>query len=159
MNRINGTSAVQLLECTNPKRDIWRIRWDVHQHENGQTDYMEHQVQGKPSPDQIRSIITEYYNTQTDLQILQGLEYEGDTVWLSSENQANYKAAYDLAVQTQGESLPYKVKLGTESSPTYKEFATLQDFKAFYLSVVKHIQTCIEAGWKLKDSVDLDKYQ
>ena len=35
MNRINGTSAVQLLECTNHKRDIWRIRWDVHQHENG----------------------------------------------------------------------------------------------------------------------------
>ena len=159
MERINGTSAVQLLECTNPKRDIWRIRWDVHQHEDGQADYMEHQVQGKPSPEQIRSIITEYYNTQTDLQILQGLEYEGNTVWLSSENQANYKAAYDLAVQTQGESLPYKVKLGTESTPTYKEFTTLQDFKAFYLSVVKHIQMCIEEGWKLKDSVDISKYQ
>lgn len=80
-------------------------------------------------------------------------------VWLSAENQANYKAAYDLAVQTQGESLPYKVKLGSEDAPVYREFSSLQDFKSFYLSVQKHINDTINDGWKRKDAIDWSRYQ
>ena len=91
--------------------------------------------------------------------ILSGLQYDGQMVWLSAENQANYKAAYDLAVQTQGESLPYKVKLGSEDAPVYKVFNSLQDFKAFFLAIQKHIQDTISEGWKKKDSIDWSQYQ
>ena len=38
-------------------------------------------------------------------------------VWLSSENQFNYKAAYDLAVQTGGATLPVTFKFGTDEVP------------------------------------------
>ena len=159
MNRVNGSSDVQLFECTNPVRDFWRIRFDVQKNEDGSADYIEHQFQCKPSLAEVKSVINQYYNDQTDAEILSGLQYDGQMVWLSSENQANYKAAYDLAVQTQGETLPYKMKLGTEDNPVYKEFTTLQDFKAFYLAVQKHIDKAINEGWEKKDSIDWSQYQ
>ena len=124
MEKINGSPDVQLLECTNPVRGYWRIRFDVQKKEDGSADYMEHRFYSKPTLEEVKTIITNFINEQTDLKILSGLRYDNQLVWLSAENQANYKAAYDLAVQTQGESLPYKVKLGTEDTPVYKEFST-----------------------------------
>lgn len=159
MERVGGSPGVQLFECTNPVRDYWRIRWDVQKYEDGSADYMEHQFYAKPTIEEVKSIIMSFYNEQTDAVILSGLKYENQMVWLSAENQANYKAAYDLAVQTQGESLPYKVKLGSEDAPVYREFATLQDFKAFYLSVQRHINDTINEGWVRKDAIDWSLYQ
>lgn len=159
MERVIGSPNVQLMACTNPIKDLWRIRFDVTTRDDGSVDYMEHEFDHKPSLQEVKAIITNFYNEQTDHCILSGLRYDGQLVWLSSENQANYKAAYDLAVQTQGETLPYKIKLGTEDSPTYKEFLTLQDFKAFYLTVQKHIDKTINDGWTKKDSIDWSQYQ
>lgn len=159
MEKINGSPDVQLLECINPVRGYWRIRFDVRKKDDGSADYMEHRFYSKPTIDEIKAIITNYINEQTDAVILSGLRYENQMVWLSAENQANYKAAYDLAVQTQGESLPYKVKFGTEDAPVYKEFTTLQDFKAFYLSVQRHIYDTINEGWTRKDAIDWSQYQ
>ena len=159
MEKINGSPDVQLLECTNPVRGYRRIRFDVQIKDDGSADYYEHRFFAKPQLEVIKSVITEFINEQTNATILSGLKYENQLVWLSAENQANYKAAYDLAVQTQGESLPYKVKLGGEDAPVYREFTSLQDFKAFYLSVQKHINDTINDGWKRKDAIDWSKYQ
>ena len=159
MEKINGSPDVQLLECTNPVRGDWRSRFDVQIKDDGSADYYEHRFFAKPQLEVIKSVITEFINEQTNATILSGLKYENQLVWLSAENQANYKAAYDLAVQTQGESLPYKVKLGGEDAPVYREFTSLQDFKAFYLSVQKHINDTINDGWKRKDAIDWSKYQ
>ena len=41
MNRVNGAQGVKLLECTNPVKGKWRVRWDVHNNEDGSADYME----------------------------------------------------------------------------------------------------------------------
>ena len=159
MEKVNGSPDVKLLECTNPVRDYWRIRFDVQAKDDGTADYMEHQLYAKPTLQQVKAIITEYINGQTDQKILSGLTYQTQMVWLSAENQANYKAAYDLAVQTQGENLPYKVKLGSEDEPSYREFSSLQDFKAFYLSIQRHIDTAIQEGWAKKDAIDWSQYQ
>lgn len=40
MNRVNGAQGVRLIECTNPVKDKWRVRWDVHNNEDGSADYM-----------------------------------------------------------------------------------------------------------------------
>ena len=32
------------MECTNPVKDKWRIRWDVQEKENGSASYMEEEV-------------------------------------------------------------------------------------------------------------------
>lgn len=67
MDRINGSSDVQLFECTNPVRNYWRIRFDVQKNEDGSADYMEHQFQHKPSLAEIKSVINNFYNEQTDV--------------------------------------------------------------------------------------------
>ena len=93
MKRVEGTSGIRLIECVSPARNRWRIRWDVQEREDGSASYMEEGFIGKPGPDTIKSVITGWYNDQTDREILSGFVYEDMPVWLSSENQFNYKAA------------------------------------------------------------------
>ena len=160
MDRIQGHKDVKVLECTNPVKGLWRMRWDIIvADESNSATYMEEQFDHKPTKAEVKALIYQYCNDKTEESITSGLMFEGSVVWLSTENQANYKAAYDLAVQTQGESLPYKVKLGGDDNPVYREFTTLQEFKSFYTSIVKHIQHCVEEGWIKKDGFDVGKYE
>jgi hypothetical protein len=82
-------------------------------------------------------------------------------VWLSSENQFNFKAAYDLAVQTNGQSLPVKFKIGeTENKePVYHTFETMEEFTDFYTKAIAYINKCLNEGWELKDSIDWSEYE
>lgn len=159
MKKIEGASGVRLIECVNPVKDKWRIRWDVQEKEDGTATYMEAEFLHRPTADEIRQTIIGWYNQQTDEAILSGFEYEGNLVWLSSENQFNYKAAYDLAVQTAGATLPVTFKLGDDEQPVYKVFNSLEELTAFYTAAMRHIQSTLEAGWSHKDALDLTLYE
>lgn len=158
MQRIEGTADVKLIECVNPVRGKWRIRWDVRVKEDGTADYMEAEFGHRPMMDEIRSIIVGWYNEQTQEAILSGFEYEGSMVWLSTENQLNYRAAYDLAVQTAGETLPTTFKLGTDDEPVYKTFDSVESLSEFYTRAMQHIQQTLEEGWRRKDAIDMNRY-
>lgn len=159
MRRVEGTSGVKLLECVSPARNGWRIRWDVQEREDGSASYMEEGFIGKPGPDTIKSVITGWYNEQTDREILSGFVYEEMPVWLSSENQFNYKAAYDLAIQTSGATLPVTFKFGTDDVPCYHTFLTVEELTDFYTKVMRHIQFALAAGWNNKDAFNLESYR
>ena len=159
MQRTEGTAGVKLIECVSPARNKWRVRWDVQEHEDGSADYMEAEFAHKPTDEEIKAAVIGWYNQQTDQTILSGFEYEGDPVWLSSENQFNYKAAYDLAVQTGGASLPVTLKLGTLEEPEYVTFEDVETFSAFYIGAIKFIQKVLEEGWNEKDKVDWTKFE
>lgn len=150
---------VRLIECTTPRRNKWRVRWDVQADENGNgASYMEEEFNQKPTDEEIRSLVMKWYNDNIDQKILSGFSFEDTPVWLSTENQYNYKAAYDLAVQTDGKTLPVTFKFGTDDEPVYRTFDTLDDLTDFYTSAVKFIQDTIADGWKRKDAIDLSKY-
>ena len=76
----------------------------------------------------------------------------------SRKRTSNYKAAYDLAFQTDGKTLPVSFKFGTDESPVYHTFETFDELADFYTKAVKHIQEMLENGWKNKDAIDLSKY-
>lgn len=97
-------------------------------------------------------------NGMTDKKILSGFVWKDNPVWLSSENQFNFKAAYDLAFQTNGASLPARYKLGEDEkgNPIYYDFQDLNTFADFYFGCIGWIQQCIVEGWKEKDDVDYD---
>ena len=76
----------------------------------------------------------------------------------TSENQFNYKAAFDLAVQTNGANLPVVFKLGTDEKPEYREFSTVEDLKAFYTAALSHVQRELAKGWEAKDAIDIERY-
>ena len=158
MQRAQGNAEVRLLECVNPVRNKWRVRWDVQQREDGSADYMEAELDHQPTEAEISAAVKEWYNVQTEKAILSGFTYDGTPVWLSQENQYNYKAAYDLAVQTDGKTLPVTFKFGTDDEPVYRTFDSLDKLTDFYTSVVKFIQDTLADGWKKKDSIDLSKY-
>lgn len=81
------------------------------------------------------------------------------SVWLSSENQFNYKAAYDLAVQTGGQNLPIVFKFGATDEPVYHTFSTVEELSDFYLKAMTYINTVLAEGWAEKDAIDWEKYK
>ena len=117
------------------------------------------QYKYKPEVDELKDEIFELVNEEVDKTILSGYEYDGKMVWLSTENQFNYKAAYDLAVQTGGASLPVTLKLGTLEEPEYVTFEDIETFSAFYIGAIKFIQKVLEEGWNEKDKVDWTKFE
>lgn len=157
MRRVEGNADVKLLECTNPVQNKWRVRWDV-QVADGSTTFMEEEFKGKPDVDTVRSLIYGWINDRVDEKILSGLTFLGNKVWLSRENQFNYKSIYDLAVQTGGKNLPVKFKFGTDEQPYYVDFNTLEDLSFFTQKWLTHIKTTVENGWKEKDLVDFTLY-
>ncbi|RHH76833.1 DUF4376 domain-containing protein [Parabacteroides merdae] len=159
MKRVEGSADVSLLECTNPVKGKWRVRWDMEAREDGSASYMEEEFDHRPDVEEVRSLISNWYNAGTDGFILSGFEYEGRPVWLSRENQFNYKAAYDLAVQTGGQNLPVTFKLGADDEPYYRTFETVSDLQNFYVKAMKHIQDALSEGWKKKDALDLALYE
>ncbi len=108
----------------------------------------------KPNLADIRAIIKETINNETDRKILEGFVWKGMPVWLSTENQFNYKAAYDLAVQTSGATLPVRFKFGTDEAPVYYTFESIEDFSNFYTLAMVHINTVLNEGWAEKDLAD-----
>lgn len=111
--------------------------------------------------EEIKDAICQDINRQTDSKILSGFMWNNNPVWLSTENQFNYKAAYDLAVQTQGANLPIKFKLGedAEGNPIYYTFTDVATLGDFYIKAMQYIQECLVEGWERKDSIDWNEYR
>ena len=157
--RHTGGQGVALVECLNAALDKWRIRWDIQEGEEGSVTFLEKDFSHKPTLNEIKLVVTDWYNEQIDRKILTGFTYEGVPVWLSMENQMNIKAAYDLAVQNGGAGLPVTFKFGTDTEPVYKEFADVETFKGFYLAAVAYVQQCYTAGWREKDAIRWSDYE
>lgn len=113
---------------------------------------------GNITESEVRSRLAKYYDSITDWKILSGFEWKGIKVWLSMENQFNYKAAYDLAVQTNGASLPVTFKFG-DSVPVYHTFETLEEISDFYTSALSYVNNTLADGWSRKDSLDWSEYE
>lgn len=111
-----------------------------------------------PSLEEVKDRIFEFYNQETNKKILENFKWKGMSVWLSNENQLNYKTIYDIAIQTNGENLPIVFKFGDTDSPQYYTFKTIEDLSDFYLGTVKHIQKSLREGWQKKDSIKWDVY-
>lgn len=146
------------IECINYRVDKWIVRWGEHEGAEG----VQHMVETfcpRPSLEKVRSTIEAWINAQTAERIRSGFRWRGMPVWLSQENQLNYKAAYDLAVQTDGATLPVMFKFGMSEQPVYHTFDNLADLQDFYTKAMRHIQNTLEAGWQRKDTLDWAQYQ
>lgn len=115
-------------------------------------------VDHKPENSDIRAAIISSINANTDQKILTGLVWRGKPVWLSLENQFNFKADYDLAVQNGGETLPVRFKLGEDANglPVYHTFTDLEEFTDFITSVNNFRNQALNDGWNEKDGIDME---
>lgn len=155
IRRVEGGVGTLKLECVNKIRDKWRVRWDYVPSEENLVSYMEAEFDHKPTSEEIKTLISGYYNELTDQKILSGFVWNNIPVWLSSENQFNFKAAHDLAAQTDGATLPVTFKLGTDEEPVYHEFKTLEELQDFYMKAIQFIQECLKEGWEKKNEIGI----
>ena len=114
-----------------------------------------------PSISEVRNDIEALVNAQTDEIILNGLVWNGKPVYLSSENQFNFKAANDLCIHTGGANLPMKLKLGEDvnGNAVYHTFTKAEVLDGFVTSIFGHILSAIRDGWAEKYSVDYSLYE
>lgn len=160
MERHYGNKGVDVLECINPTKNKWLVRYDIQPTENeGEVSFISQVIDHKPTISEIKGIIIDWMNEGIDKKLLSGYEWAGMKIWLSSENQFNYKAAYDLAVQTQGANLPVTFKFGTTEEPVYHEFKSVEELSSFYMGAMNYINTTLNEGWAAKDAVDWSPYE
>lgn len=162
MKRVSAYIGVLPVECINIRRNKYRVRWDIRPDDRDYGEgvdencitFVEQEFDHRPTLDEIQSVILAWHNEQIDQKIVSGFKWRGFDVWLSTENQFNYKAAYDLAVQTNGASLPVTFKFGSTLEPLYYTFESLADISDFYVSAMTHINNVLVDGWKKKDAID-----
>jgi hypothetical protein len=140
---------------------VGRRRWDLFygfgkDSEDAESGYNYYETfDHKPSTEEVRAIIVSQINANTEEKIVSGFTWNDIPVWLSQENQFNYKSAYDLAVQTLGKTLPVTFKFGDDNNPQYYTFDNLTELGSFVEAVFVHISTTLSDGWKEKDSLDI----
>lgn len=156
MGRIQGNIGILPVECINQWSNKYRVRWDIRPDDTNPSlvTFVEQEFNHKPTIDEIKEEVLAWSNEQIDGKILSGFTWRGYDVWLSTENQFNYKAAYDLAVQTNGASLPVTFKFGSTFEPSYYTFESLADISDFYVSAMAYINSTLANGWREKDAID-----
>lgn len=113
----------------------------------------------KPTVNDIQNDIEEIINDKVSKRIIDNFYWKGAKINLSRENQMNYKASYDLALQSGSKNLPIRIKATKNGKSEYFVFFTLAEFEEFYVAVNRHINNCLEQGWQKKDSIDYSIYQ
>lgn len=112
----------------------------------------------RPDRAELKADIESLINAATDRRILTGFKWNGKPVYLSTENQANFKNAYDFARDTGGATLPVKFKLGEDADgvPVYHTFTKVDVLLDFMLKALAYIDATLNEGWVEKDSIDYD---
>ncbi|MDM1523852.1 hypothetical protein HX088_11300 [Empedobacter sp. 225-1] len=155
-----STESTQLFECFNKINNTFIVRFDETKIDNGYK-YQQFLVVGDKAIETIKTTINNYYNEKCSDEILKGFKLDSDIVWLSSENQINYKIYYDFALfnhQNDLEFKPIKIKIGDETNTKYHTFESFNDFQKFVFDYTEHIQNTISKYWDLKDSIEWEKY-
>lgn len=155
---ISGCAGVAPIECVSPRKNKWKIRWNITEKDDGTAKWLEEDFDHKPTITEIRNTIIQYHNEQVDAKILSGYRWNDMPVWLSTENQFNYKASFDVAVQSNGANLPVRFKFGTEAIPLYHDFTTIEELTDFYYGAMTFINTTLQEGWTAKDNIDFSVF-
>jgi len=157
MRKIQGTEYTPLIEQVNPYHQLWKVRVKLDPNEDGIIEYMEEDFDHKPTETEIKEYVMAHYNAMCNDMIQSGLKYNDEIVWLSLENQQNYKMIYDYAMLND-DIFPIKIKLGDALNPEYYQFESIEEIKGFYNSIIKHINDTLCDFWSKKDSIDWSEY-
>lgn len=63
--RIQGSAGVTPIECVNPRKDKWRVRWDIEE-QDGMATYEEAEFDRRPTLEEIKTAVLASYNARID---------------------------------------------------------------------------------------------
>lgn len=170
MTRHKGSQGVALVECANKRKQKYIVRTDLQPYlteESEGVTFIEKRFDYKPSIEEVKEFVKGVIDKHTDEKIIRGFVWNPATggdpipVWLSTENQFNFKSAYDLAMQKNGATLPVTFKMGEQAdgTPVYHTFETMEDADDFFVKAVAFINQTLAEGWAKKDSIDWSPYE
>ena len=171
----------KLLYRVDPLRDIYYFAYDLRtpseeefralfgrERQDGEQQYIYEWLflDHKPTREEMAALIYEHINARCDAAILEGgvyttLEDEPRRcrLYLSQQNQFNWKAIYDMACRLEGRNLPAVFKMGvSDEDAYYYTITSMRQLEHFILSVFKFIETTLAACWQAKQSVDFTPY-
>lgn len=105
-----------------------------------------------PTVAEIRADVESLINERVAKTIRECMTYEGDPVWLSEENQLNFRSA---------PTTPVRFKLGEDSNghPVYRTFTSKTELNNFNKAVADYIAACLNDGWNEKGSIDYSVFE
>lgn len=170
MTRREGDKNVALVELSSKRKQKYIVRTDLQPYQTEEFDgvtFVEHHFDYKPSIEEVKEFVKGVIDKHTDEKIVSGFVWNPATggdpipVWLSTENQFNFKSAYDLAVQKNGATLPVTFKMGEQAdgTPVYHTFETMDDADDFFVKAVAYINQTLAEGWVKKDNIDWEPYE
>jgi len=112
----------------------------------------------KPTLESIRNEIESYINNETKKAISERFTWNGMSIFLSMENQIDYKLLYDVTVMQDGANLPAKLRFKVDGEYIYYEIETIDEFKDFMIAMNNHIRTALNSGYAKKESIDYNEY-
>lgn len=116
-------------------------------------------VNHKPSINEIKTNIETFINEQTKNIIFNHFKWNDMKIYLSLENQIDYKLLFDATMIQDGKNLPEVLKFKINDENVYYEITSIDEFKDFILSINEHIRKSLKYGNDLKDSIEYYDYK
>ena len=138
--------------------DKYIICWGLTHHGKDIYSWNYASLTYKPSIDKIKDIINSYYNELTKTNIENNFKWNGMNIFLSIENQIDYKLLFDTTVLLNGKNLPEDVKFKIGKNNFYYTFEDIDDMKDLIVAMNNHIRKYLKEGYKLKESIDYEDY-
>ena len=113
----------------------------------------------KISKNEIKDIINAYVNSEVKKSIENKFEWNSMHIYLSLENQIDYKLLFDVTMLQNGKNLPETIKFKVNGENIFYEIESIEEFKDFIIKMNNHIRTCIKIGNNIKESINYVDYQ
>lgn len=142
------------LLLADPYKDIWVCEIPCS---NNDTHYLfNKEYKGKPTQETVSDDVLSELNSECEKEIREGFRYNEYSVWLSLENQQNYKMLYDYLNNCGTEQT--KVKLyDAQGNGVYMEF-DVKEYQPFYFAIIEYINATLSKYWDIKDNIVLQEY-
>lgn len=155
----SGHKDNPVIQFINPIYNRWLVSWRKDTTDtNDNVTFVAEIFDHKPNINEIKDAIESYYNQIVQEKIRQEFKWKEYNIWLSLENQINYKSIYDL-IENKTLEKPPIIKVYKELKDTYYQFESLQEFKDFYSAVNLFIKNTLESYWWIKDNIKYDEYE
>lgn len=154
----NSKKHPKYVECVNYISNKWVIRFDINKIDDNTYQYCEYIFDHKPIIDEVKNVIIQYYNEKADKEIICGFIWNDMSIWLSIENQINYKAIYDLMNINELAVFPLHLKFRKDGDDIMYSFMTKDDYLDFYEKQIIYVKNVLQKYWNIKDNINYSDY-
>ncbi len=154
IQKISCSEILKPVECINPRRSRYAVRWDHHEEAGGWFAF-ETVFDHAPSVEEIRTIINAHIDELTQQEIINGFSWNGRPVRLTDTAQRNFLfAVYSLNHTGEIDRAPFVGLLEADT-----DAAAADELGDMVAAMWNHIKEHRAKGQSLKDAVDYSLYE